>query len=59
MKKILILILFSISMFSFSQEKKFKVVLDAGHGGKDPGAMKNGCIEKEIALDVVLRIGKF
>lgn len=45
-------------MFSFSQEKKFKVVLDAGHGGTDPGAMKNGCIEKEIALDVVLRIGK-
>lgn len=45
-------------MLSFSQEKKFKIILDAGHGGKDPGAQKNGCIEKEIALDVVLRIGK-
>ena len=25
---------------------------------EDPGATKNGCIEKLIALDVVLRIGK-
>ena len=58
MKKILILILLSLSVFSNAQEKKFKVVLDAGHGGKDPGAAKNSCIEKHIALDVVLRIGK-
>lgn len=58
MKKTLLLILFSISIFSYAQEKKFKVILDAGHGGKDPGAQKNGCTEKVIALDVVLRIGK-
>ncbi|MES2862736.1 MAG: N-acetylmuramoyl-L-alanine amidase [Bacteroidota bacterium] len=58
MKKTLIYILFSLSVFSYSQEKKFKVILDAGHGGKDPGAQKNGCVEKVIALDVVLRIGK-
>lgn len=58
MKKILLYILLSLSVFSYAQEKKFKVVLDAGHGGKDPGASKNGCIEKHIALDVVLKIGK-
>ncbi len=58
MKKTLLYILFSLSVFSYAQEKKFKVILDAGHGGKDPGAQKNGCIEKIIALDVVLRIGK-
>ncbi len=58
MKKILLYIFVSLSVFSYAQEKKFKVVLDAGHGGKDPGAAKNGCIEKLIALDVVLRIGK-
>jgi N-acetylmuramoyl-L-alanine amidase len=58
MKKILLYILLSLSVFSYAQEKKFKVILDAGHGGKDPGAQKNGCTEKVIALDVVLRIGK-
>ena len=58
MKKILVTIFIFLSVFSIAQEKKFKVVLDAGHGGKDPGAAKNGCIEKLIALDVVLRIGK-
>jgi N-acetylmuramoyl-L-alanine amidase len=58
MKKILVAIFICLSIFSIAQEKKFKVVLDAGHGGKDPGAAKNGCIEKLIALDVVLRIGK-
>jgi N-acetylmuramoyl-L-alanine amidase len=34
------------------------VVLDAGHGGKDPGNMGNGFKEKDIALSVILQIGK-
>lgn len=52
------LLLFEITI-GFSQNlPKFKVVLDAGHGGKDPGAVKNGIREKDVALDVVLRIGK-
>ncbi|WP_299522417.1 N-acetylmuramoyl-L-alanine amidase [Winogradskyella sp.] len=41
-----------------AQDDKFIVVLDAGHGGKDPGAISNGYKEKEIALDVVLELGK-
>lgn len=36
----------------------FVVVLDAGHGGFDPGNLGNGFIEKEIALNIVLEIGK-
>lgn len=44
---------------SFGQGgSKFKVVLDAGHGGKDYGAIYHGFIEKHIALDVALRVGK-
>ncbi|MBP2832121.1 N-acetylmuramoyl-L-alanine amidase [Aquimarina sp. U1-2] len=38
--------------------KKFVVVLDAGHGGHDPGNRGNGYKEKEIALNVVLAIGE-
>lgn len=39
-------------------EDKFVVVLDAGHGGKDPGNLGNGYKEKDIALKVVLAVGK-
>ena len=37
---------------------KFTVVIDAGHGGKDPGNTGNGFIEKDIALRISLRLGK-
>jgi N-acetylmuramoyl-L-alanine amidase len=33
-----------------------KIYLDAGHGGKDSGAVGNGLYEKNIALDLVKRI---
>ncbi len=38
------------------------IVLDAGHGGKDPGAPGTGRYtktEKHIALDVTLKLGKY
>ena len=42
---------------SYGQEK-FVVVLDAGHGGKDPGKAAKKYYEKDIALSVVLKLGK-
>ncbi|QED36967.1 N-acetylmuramoyl-L-alanine amidase [Antarcticibacterium arcticum] len=39
-------------------KSKFKVVLDAGHGGHDPGNRGGGFFEKDIALNIVLKIGK-
>jgi N-acetylmuramoyl-L-alanine amidase len=34
------------------------IILDAGHGGSDPGAVAGGMQEKELALDVSLRAQK-
>lgn len=39
-------------------QEKFKVVLDAGHGGKDPGNLGNNYVEKNISLSVILGVGK-
>ena len=40
-----------------AQKGQFTVVIDAGHGGKDPGAMAHGYKEKDIALAVALKTG--
>ncbi len=38
--------------------KTFKVVIDAGHGGKDPGCLGAYTKEKDVALNVALKTGK-
>lgn len=35
------------------------ICLDAGHGGRDPGARANGIVEKDFALEMVVRIGHY
>lgn len=37
---------------------KHRVVIDAGHGGSDVGATRNGIYEKNITLDVAKRVEK-
>lgn len=37
--------------------QNFKVVLDAGHGGKDFGAVRGNYVEKKIVLEVALKVG--
>ena len=48
-----------ISNIIYSQpiNDSFTVVLDAGHGGKDPGNRGNGYYEKNIALSIALQVG--
>lgn len=50
------LTVFSTSIFA--QERQFTVVIDAGHGGRDPGGVSNGYKEKDVALNVTLLLGK-
>ncbi|HEU4790544.1 MAG TPA: N-acetylmuramoyl-L-alanine amidase [Flavobacterium sp.] len=60
-KKIKIAFTFLLVMLavdSYSQSNDFKVTLDAGHGGHDFGANYNGRVEKNIALAIVLKVGK-
>ncbi len=53
------LLFFVLSTCVYAQGKgKFTIVLDAGHGGKDYGAVYGEFIEKNIALKVVLKIGE-
>ncbi len=42
---------------NYTEKSKFVVVLDAGHGGKDPGNRGGGFKEKDIALSIILKIG--
>ncbi|NRT15952.1 N-acetylmuramoyl-L-alanine amidase [Flavobacterium sp. 28A] len=54
----LLFLIFFISNLSFGQINNFKVTLDAGHGAHDFGATYNGHVEKNIALAIVLKVGK-
>lgn len=55
-----IFLILSIGINLYASEtppKKFVVVLDPGHGGKDSGNTGNGFSEKNIALKIALTVG--
>ena len=54
----LFLILTSFNSLDRSQNRPMTVVIDAGHGGKDPGAVGKISYEKNIALKISLHLGR-
>ena len=55
-----VIILIIVSLFSFglqAKDNKFVLVIDAGHGGKDPGAIGTRIKEKNINLGIALKLG--
>jgi N-acetylmuramoyl-L-alanine amidase len=54
-----ILLVLGSTMPAFPQYQIHRVVIDAGHGGKDPGALGLHSREKDIALGIALKTGEY
>lgn len=54
---LLVFLLFAFIPSVGAQSSKFTLVIDAGHGGHDPGAIGNIAREKDINLAVSLQLG--
>ncbi len=54
-----ILQIFFAPVFLKAQYKINTIVIDAGHGGKDPGAIGKKAYEKKIALSIALKLGNY
>lgn len=55
---LVVLCLVSILSPAWAKSGSFTVVIDAGHGGKDPGAIGHGYKEKDVVLAIAKKLGK-
>ncbi len=60
---LIILTLIAMSIFEANAQENSnvvkKIVLDAGHGGRDPGALGKRTNEKKLTLAITLKLGKY
>lgn len=54
--QITLILAFLLNFCLYSQKI---IVIDAGHGGKDPGAIQNKVKEKDITLKIALKVGNY
>ena len=59
MKQIILTILLLLPLTMSADDHKFTLVIDAGHGGKDSGALGRNAKEKTINLNVALAFGRY
>ncbi len=52
-----VMVIFSFSASAVRTDKNWVIVIDAGHGGKDPGALGSFSAEKNITLAIALKTG--
>ncbi len=55
MRRLCLLCLFAVASLG-AGERFDRVVVDPGHGGKDPGASGFGLVEKDLTLDLAKRV---
>jgi N-acetylmuramoyl-L-alanine amidase len=57
--KLFTMAVFSTAFLSFTPLSKKIIVIDAGHGGNDTGARRDGLSEKEITLQIAKEIQQY
>lgn len=53
---IVLFLLTALALFMIQMSRSGEVVIDAGHGGNDPGAIYGGISEKDVNLEIALKV---
>ena len=62
MKSFFLLIAVLLAVVSFADQSNVTILIDPGHGGKDPGHLplsQTHMQEKDIALEISLKVGNY